>query len=94
MTYLQEYGLFSRHRGQPSPRIELRKASRCWGYGSVSTCYKAALPNCFVNQTFLYIFIYCVHKSHQVQKIWITMKENIITFLSIHAKFLSEHIKL
>ena len=23
VTYLQEYGLFSRHRGQPSPRIEL-----------------------------------------------------------------------
>ena len=60
--------------------------SGAWKYVlvSMSTCIDAALLNCFVNQTFLYIFIYCVPKSCQLQNILITMKENIITIPTMY----------
>ena len=33
VTYLQGYGLYTMYEGQPSPRVGLREASRCWGFG-------------------------------------------------------------
>ena len=87
LTVCRHYESLKLHIEQIRPGKSVDYLRKCHNKSSMSTCYEAALPNCFVNQTSLYIFIYCVPKSCQVQKILITMKENIITFTSMHNIF-------